>query len=207
MEQDRNVIPVEPWMSLQGKLQEKSNPPIRTSCQETGPQVPGAWRGRVLGRSAYKVWPIRKLLVVMSQWAHCPWNLDSPEAAPPWPVSVAAQPATQDESRRRRSCLVWKSSQLSWAQGNRAGTAGAHGWPEHIRIWGFHSSPGSLCYHAPWFGVSTGICALWAWISTSRKGHPDLTLVHRLPWFPRLTLNTQSHGEVLADCQGRKYIT
>jgi hypothetical protein len=68
--------------------------------------MPGAWRGRVLGGCALEVRPIRKLLVVMSQWAHCPWNLDSPEAAPPWRVAVATQTAKQDEGGGRFPCLV-----------------------------------------------------------------------------------------------------
>jgi hypothetical protein len=40
--------------------------------------------------------PISKDLVVMSEWAHCPWNLESPEAAPDWPVAMATQPARQE---------------------------------------------------------------------------------------------------------------
>jgi hypothetical protein len=31
--------------------------------------------------------------VVISQWAHRPWNLESLEAAPVWLVAMAAQPA------------------------------------------------------------------------------------------------------------------
>jgi hypothetical protein len=38
-------------------------------------------------------------LVVMSQWALHPRNLESPEAASAWPVAVAAQPAKQEEPR------------------------------------------------------------------------------------------------------------
>jgi hypothetical protein len=34
----------------------------------------------------------------MSQWAHHLWNLESPEAAPAWPVAMAAQPAKQEEA-------------------------------------------------------------------------------------------------------------
>jgi hypothetical protein len=115
MEQDRNVILVELWTSYLGKLEEKSDPDIRRSCQETVTQVAGACRGRGLKESVYTVWPIRKDLVVMSQWAQHPWNLESPEAAPAWPVAMAAQPAKQEEVGGRCPCLVWKTSQLSGA--------------------------------------------------------------------------------------------
>jgi hypothetical protein len=114
MEQDRNVIPVEPWTSWPGKLEDKSDPQIR-SCLETTTQVAGAWSGRGLRGSAYPVWPIRKDLVVMSQWAHCPWNLESPEAASAWPVARSAQPAQQKEVGGRCPCLVQNTSQLSGA--------------------------------------------------------------------------------------------
>jgi hypothetical protein len=67
----------------------------------------GGLRGR-----AYTVQPIRKELIGMSQLAHCHWNLDSPEAAPAWPVAMAAQPAKQEEPGRRCPCFLWKISQL-----------------------------------------------------------------------------------------------
>jgi hypothetical protein len=34
---------------------------------------------------------------VKSQWAHHPWNLESPEAAPTWPVAMVAQGAKQEK--------------------------------------------------------------------------------------------------------------
>jgi hypothetical protein len=77
--------------------------------------VAGAGRGWGLRGSAYAVQPTRKDLVVMSQWALCPWNLESPEEASAWPVAVAAQPAKQEESEGRCHCLVRKTSQLSGA--------------------------------------------------------------------------------------------
>jgi hypothetical protein len=64
-------------------------------------QVGGDWRGRVLKGSAYAVQPIRKDIVVMSQWAHSPLNLESTEAAPAWPVAMASQPAKQEEAEGR----------------------------------------------------------------------------------------------------------
>jgi hypothetical protein len=52
----------------------------------------------------------------MSQFAHCPWNLESPEAAPAWPVAMAAQPTKQEEAGGRCPCLVWKTSHLNGAR-------------------------------------------------------------------------------------------
>jgi hypothetical protein len=78
-------------------------------------QEAGSWRGRGLRGRAYAVQPIRKDLVVMSQWAHSPWNLESPETAPAWPVAMAAQPAKQEEAGGRCPCVVWKTSHLSGA--------------------------------------------------------------------------------------------
>jgi hypothetical protein len=34
----------------------------------------------------------------MSQWAHSPWNKESPEVAPASPAPMAAQPAKQEEA-------------------------------------------------------------------------------------------------------------
>jgi hypothetical protein len=115
MEQDRYVIPVEPWTADGGNWTRAIEPQNSRSCQEIGTQATGSWRGRGLVGSAYTVWPIRKDLVVMSQWAQHPWILESPEAAPSWPVAMAAQPAKQKEAGGWCSCLVWKSSQLSGA--------------------------------------------------------------------------------------------
>jgi hypothetical protein len=78
-------------------------------------QVAGDWRGRVLKGSAYTIQPIRKDVIMMSQCAHSPLNLGSPEATPDWPVAMAAQPAKQEEAEGRCPCLVWKTSQLSVA--------------------------------------------------------------------------------------------
>jgi hypothetical protein len=78
-------------------------------------QVTGDWKGRFLKGSAYAVQPIRKDMIVMSQLAYSPLNLGSPEAAPAWPVAMAAQPAKQEEAEGRCPCLVWKTSQLSVA--------------------------------------------------------------------------------------------
>jgi hypothetical protein len=110
-EQDRNVMPVLPWMSWQGNIEEKSNLQIWKSCQETATQV-AEMEGWGLRRSAYVVWPMRKNLVVMSQWAHYPW---SPDAATVWPVARAAQSAKQKEAGLKYPSLVWKTSQLCGA--------------------------------------------------------------------------------------------
>jgi hypothetical protein len=50
----------------------------------------------------------------MTQWAHRPWNLESPEAAPTLYVSMATQPAKQEEAGGRCPCLVWE---VMWGLG------------------------------------------------------------------------------------------
>jgi hypothetical protein len=82
-----------------------------------GPYETSGWilEGVDLKGSAYTVGPIRKDMIVMSQWAHSPLNLESPEAASAWPVDMASQPAKQEEAEGRCPCLVWKTSQLSVA--------------------------------------------------------------------------------------------
>jgi hypothetical protein len=95
-----------------GNMEEETNPQIRRSCQEAATQVAGDWRGRGCRGSAYVVWPIRKDLAVMSQWDHSPRILESPEAAPAWPVAMAVQLAMQEEAGGRSSSLVWKTCPL-----------------------------------------------------------------------------------------------
>jgi hypothetical protein len=89
----------------------KNNPQIRSFGQETATEAAGAWRWRSLRGSAIMVSTIRKALVVMSQWAHCPWNLESPEAAPDWSVAMATPLGKQEVAGGRCPCLVWKTSQ------------------------------------------------------------------------------------------------
>jgi hypothetical protein len=48
LEQDRNVMPVQPWTSWQGNMEENSNPKIWRSCQETATEVVGDWIGSSL---------------------------------------------------------------------------------------------------------------------------------------------------------------
>jgi hypothetical protein len=38
----------------------------------------GVWRGRGLSGSAYTVWPIRKILVAITQWAPIKKNWECP---------------------------------------------------------------------------------------------------------------------------------
>jgi hypothetical protein len=52
-------------------------------------------------------------MAVMSQWEHSPWNRENPEAAPAWPVAMAAQPAKQEGGGGRCPCIVWKTSLLT----------------------------------------------------------------------------------------------
>jgi hypothetical protein len=44
MEPDRNIIPLEPWRSWRGNLEDKSSADSIRSCQMSGTQVAGAWR-------------------------------------------------------------------------------------------------------------------------------------------------------------------
>jgi hypothetical protein len=76
-------------------------------------QVAGDRRVRGLSESVYVFHPTKKDFVVMSQWAHCPCILESPETAPAWLVAIAAQPAKEKEAGGRFPYLVWKISQLS----------------------------------------------------------------------------------------------
>jgi hypothetical protein len=74
--------------------------------------VSGYWRGMGLRGCGYVVWSIREELAVRSEWAHCPWNFESPEETPAWPVAMVAHPAKQEEDGGRCSCLVWMTSLL-----------------------------------------------------------------------------------------------
>jgi hypothetical protein len=91
-----------------GEKQSSGLKVLSGNCHRSGWRLDG---GGLRGR-AYTVQPIRKELIGMSQLAHCHWNLDSPEAAPAWPVAMAAQPAKQEEPGRRCPCFLWKISQL-----------------------------------------------------------------------------------------------
>jgi hypothetical protein len=51
-------------------------------------------------------------MVVIPQWAHSPWNKESPEAAPVSPAPMTAQPDKQEEAEGRCPCLVCKTSQF-----------------------------------------------------------------------------------------------
>jgi hypothetical protein len=132
--------------------------------------VPGDCRGRGLRGRGYTVWLIRKYLIVISQWGHGPWNLETPEAAPAWPVAMAAQPAKQEEAGGRCRCLLWKTSQLSRVYQNGAGQARSTWVIWTHQNWGIPFFKASLSYHAPGMLVSIGLCAIWAWISPSRTG-------------------------------------
>jgi hypothetical protein len=46
LEQDRNVMPVQLWTNWWGNMEEKSNPQVWRSCQETATEVVGDWMGR-----------------------------------------------------------------------------------------------------------------------------------------------------------------
>jgi hypothetical protein len=49
-------------------------------------------------------------------WCHCGLTVPvSQEAAPDWPVAMAAWSVKQEEPGGRCPCLLWKTSPLSWA--------------------------------------------------------------------------------------------
>jgi hypothetical protein len=64
-------------------------------------------------------------------WGRCgllaPGSLQSAEAAPAWPVAMAARPAEQEESGGRWPCLGWETCPCVGSWGGRARTAGALG--------------------------------------------------------------------------------
>jgi hypothetical protein len=62
-------------------------------------------------------------------------------------------------------------------------------------------------YHAPWFELSTGICATWVWTHQTEQASLHLTVVHRLSWIQGLTLNTRCHGLIIAATQVRNEVT
>jgi hypothetical protein len=82
----------------------------------SGTKVAGVWKEWGLRGSTYTVWPLRKDLVVMSQWAHitrnweCPWQL--------LPALLLWQPSQwMEEAGGRCPCFVCKLSQISVAWG------------------------------------------------------------------------------------------
>jgi hypothetical protein len=112
----------------------------------------------------------------MSQWAHHPWNLESPKAAPAWPVTMAAQPAKQEEAGGRCPSLVWKTSQLigalgKWGRDNRSTWVTlAH------QDWVFNSSLPSLRAMPHGLECPQVFVPFWGL---------DLTEQNRLPWVSR----------------------
>jgi hypothetical protein len=77
MQQERNVISVEPWRGVEGNWRDEPSSDQKI-LPVTGTKVAGVYRGRVLSGNAYTVWPIRKDLVVMSQWAHITRDCEFP---------------------------------------------------------------------------------------------------------------------------------
>jgi hypothetical protein len=66
-------------------------------------------------------------MVVMSQWAHSPWNLESPETPPAWSVAMAARLPKQEEAERRCPVLCVRLLSYLWPRKWGAGRARAHG--------------------------------------------------------------------------------
>jgi hypothetical protein len=114
---------------------------------------------------------------------------------------------SMEEAGGRCPCFVWKFSQLSvawgkWQQAQQqnmvALSSSGLGNSKDI------ASPG---YHAPWFELSTGLCATWSGIHQAEQASLFLTVVHQLSWIQGLILNTRCHVLIILDKQGRNEVT
>jgi hypothetical protein len=101
-----------------------------------------SWRleGEGPSGSGNMVWPIRKDLVVMSEWAHCSWNLESPEAAPAWPFYYGSPVSQTGRSWREVPLSCVEDFSVKWALGKHGRSRRSTWVTEHFRIGEFHSS-------------------------------------------------------------------
>jgi hypothetical protein len=110
----------------------------------------------------------------MSQWAYSPLNLESPEAAPTWPVAMAAQPAKRKKLKEGAPVLwgIFLSEVWLREMGGRPNRSTWMTWADQIG--GIHSSllakssmsHGFECPQAcvpP--GVDLPLQNRWPWIS------------------------------------------
>jgi hypothetical protein len=106
----------------------------------------------------------------MSQWDHSPWNMESPEAAPAWPVAIAAQPAKREAAGGRcwKSCV--EDFSFNWVLGVQVTYDRSTRVTWAHQDWVIPFFTASVSYHATELLVSTGLCVIWAWISLSRTG-------------------------------------
>jgi hypothetical protein len=94
---------------------------------------------------------------------------------------------SMEEAGGRCSCFVWQLSQLSVAWGKRR--QGEQQNMVDLSLSGLENSKhiATPSYHAPWFELSTGLCATWVWNSPSRTG---LSSSHCGAW---AVMNSGSH--------------
>jgi hypothetical protein len=137
-----------------------------------GTKMVGDWRGWSLRGSAYTVWPVRKRLGGDVTVGSLPLELGES-----WGSSCLAccygSPASQAERSWRKvplSCV--EDFSVKWVLGKQSRDSRSTWvtWPH--QDWGILFFTASLSYHAPWFGKSTGLCALWSWIPPSRTSCP-----------------------------------
>jgi hypothetical protein len=111
---------------LRGNKEERSNHQIWRSFRETAIKVAGDCKGRELRGRVYMVLPIRNELVVMSQWAHCHWNVESTEAASAWPlIWQPSQPSRKPRRKVPLSCV--EDFPIKWGLG-KSGWSSRSSW-------------------------------------------------------------------------------
>jgi hypothetical protein len=166
----------------------------------------GMWRGRGLRGGAYTVWPIRKDLVVMSQWPISPGTGSVHRQL--LPALLLWQPSqSMEEAGGMCPCFVWQLSQLSVAWGKRRQGQQQNMVDLSSSGLGNLKHTASPSYHAPLFEFSTGLCKLGTGTHQAEQASLHLTVVHRLSWIQGLTLNTQWHDLIIAAMQSRNEVT
>jgi hypothetical protein len=105
----------------------------------------------------------------MSQWAHITRNWEFPQAAPAWPVVMAAK---QVNGRSWTKVPLYCVATFSVRCGLFKTETGKQQNMVDLRLLGLANSKHTACsiYHAPWFELFPDHCASWIWNSPSRRG-------------------------------------
>jgi hypothetical protein len=151
----------------EGKLVKMSHLKIRRSWLFL--HLPLMCRGSGISGSAYTVWQIRKHWL----WCHSGPTSTRTGRVPRQflPCLLLWRPSQwMEEARGSCPCFVWQLSQWSvtwekWRQGQQQNMVDLSS--SGLENSKHTASPG---YHSPWFELSTGYGATWAWNSPSRKG-------------------------------------
>jgi hypothetical protein len=167
--------------------------------------VAGVWSRRCVSRIAQAVWPIRKDLVVMSQWTTLPGTGSVHRLL--LPCLLLWQPSqSMEEDGGRCPCFVWQLSQLS--------VAGENGDRDSNRTWltwawldcGILHT---LLAHAT---MPHGLNCPQAFVPLGSGTHQaeqaslHLTVVHWLSWIQGLTLSKRFHSLIIPDTQARNKV-